>query len=340
MEAAAMSDASRLLFVDDEEAVLSGLRRTFASDPASYDLHFEGDPRQAIETARALRPHVVVSDMKMPGLTGLEMVVAMRAYLSDTRFIMLTGTADLDTAVDAINTAAVFRFYTKPCDPDRLREGVAAALADLRPATGNGGGSLSERIGLAALNRLSLAVIVLDAGARVLLTNNVGARLLSAGDGLTLAAGEICRAADTKQTAELHRLVRAAAERDGEGLGEGMLALGRRSLARPLGVAVTAVEETESDAEALAVLFVADPETLQPPAAPALARLFDLTGAESRLVHALALGDRLEAAAGRCGVTVSTARTYLKQVFAKTETSRQSELIRLVLTSPNISTSP
>ena len=57
-------------------------------------------------------------------------------------------------------------------------------------------------------------------------------------------------------------------------------------------------------------------------------------------MHALALGDRLEAAAGRCGVTVSTARTYLKQVFAKTETSRQSELIRLVLTSPNISTSP
>ena len=308
MEAAAMTDASRLLFVDDEEAVLDGLRRTFAGDPAGYDRFFETDPRQAIETALAIQPHVVVSDMKMPGLTGLEMVVALRAHLPDARFIMLTGTADLDTAVDAINTAAVFRFYTKPCDPERLREGVAAALADIKPATGSGAGSLSERIGLAALNRLSLAVIVLDAGARVLLTNNAGARLLSAGDGLTL--------------------------------GEGMLALGRRSLARPLGVAITAVEETAGDAEALAVLFVADPESMQPPAAPAIARLFDLTGAESRLVHALTLGDRLEAAAQRCGVTVSTARTYLKQVFAKTETSRQSELIRLVLTSPNISTSP
>lgn len=339
MEAADMTDASRLLFVDDEQAVLAGLRRTFAGDSAGYELHFETDPRQAIETASAIEPHVVVSDMKMPGLTGLEMVVAMRAHLPGTRFIMLTGTADLDTAVDAINTAAVFRFYTKPCDPDRLREGVAAAVADIRPATGNGG-SLSERIGLAALNRLSLAVIVLDAGARVLLTNNAGAGLLSAGDGLTLGAGEICRAADPKQTAELHRLVRAAAERDGVALGEGMLALGRPSLARPLGVAVTAVEESVDAAEALAVLFITDPETLRPPAPPAIARLFELTGAESRLVHALALGDRLEAAAGRCGVTVSTARTYLKQVFAKTETSRQSELIRLVLTSPNISTSP
>lgn len=333
-----MTEPSRLLFVDDEEAVLSGLRRTFAGDPARYDLHFETDPWRAIETARATRPHVVVSDMKMPGLTGLEMVITMREDLADTRFIMLTGTADLDTAVDAINSAGIFRFYTKPCEPDRLRDGVAAALADIRPADNGRGGSLSERIGQAALNRLSLAVIVLDASARVLLTNNAGAGLLSVGDGLTLSAGEVCRASDPQQTAELHRLVKAAAGRDGAALGDGMLALARRSLGRPLNVAITAVEEAAGAGKALAVLFVSDPETLQPPPATAIARLFDLTGAESRLVHALALGDRLEDAAKRSGVTLSTARTYLKQVFSKTETSRQSELIRLVLTSPTITT--
>ncbi len=335
-----MTDAARLLFVDDEDAVLDGLRRTFAGDTARYDLHFETDPRTALDTARRVRPHVVVADMKMPGLTGLEMVVAMRPHLAGTRFIMLTGTADLDTAVDAINSAGVFRFYTKPCAPERLRDGVAAALADLRPSAAAGGDGPAARAGLAALNRLSLAVIVLDASARVLLTNTAGAGLLSAGDGLTLGVGRICRAGDPRQTAELHRLVRAAATGDGAALGEGMLALGRPSLGRPLSLAVSAIEGAAGAADALAVLFVADPETARPPAPPAIARLFDLTGAESRLVHALAMGDRLEAAAERCGVTIGTARTYLKQVFAKTETSRQSELIRLVLTSPDISACP
>jgi len=64
-----------------------------------------------------------------------------------------------------------------------------------------------------------------------------------------------------------------------------------------------------------------------------IAALFDLTPAEARLVGALSAGVDLDQAASDCGVTKSTARSYLKQVFVKTGVTRQAELVRLVLTS-------
>ena len=74
---------------------------------------------------------------------------------------------------------------------------------------------------------------------------------------------------------------------------------------------------------------------MRPEVAPDLVRrLFGLTESESRLASAIASGDSIDGAAESMGVTVSTARTYLKQVFAKTGTSRQGDLVRMVLTSP------
>ena len=63
---------------------------------------------------------MVVSDYRMPGLDGVAMIQAMRPLLPHGRFVMLTGVADLDTVTQAINDAGIFRFYTKPCPPERL----------------------------------------------------------------------------------------------------------------------------------------------------------------------------------------------------------------------------
>jgi DNA-binding CsgD family transcriptional regulator len=65
-----------------------------------------------------------------------------------------------------------------------------------------------------------------------------------------------------------------------------------------------------------------------------VSRLFDLTDAEARLAVALGEGHRLEDAADRMGITVSSARTYLKRVFSKTDVTRQAELVRLLLAAP------
>jgi DNA-binding CsgD family transcriptional regulator len=74
---------------------------------------------------------------------------------------------------------------------------------------------------------------------------------------------------------------------------------------------------------------------MQPlPSVETVARLFDLTDAEARLAVALSEGHRIEDAAEILGITVSSARTYLKRVFSKTEVTRQAELVRLILAAP------
>jgi len=82
------------------------------------------------------------------------------------------------------------------------------------------------------------------------------------------------------------------------------------------------------------LLFITDPEQRLDVSPEIIARLFGLTASEARLASALSRGDSMEEAAEAMGVTVSTARTYLKQVFSKTGTGRQADLIRMILTSP------
>jgi DNA-binding CsgD family transcriptional regulator len=108
---------------------------------------------------------------------------------------------------------------------------------------------------------------------------------------------------------------------------------GRRSLAVlvcPLGGA------TSGDAlgRPEVVVFVTDPERRPQLPADILAKLYGLTPAETRLALLLAGGKRLEEAAEELGISTTTARWTLKNLFRKTETDRQADLVRLLLSSP------
>lgn len=327
-----MEDRPRILFVDDEPHVLDGLRRSLHRHARRWETAFISDPVAALAAFRTAPFDVVVSDMKMPGMTGIEMVVAMREAYPDAFAIMLTGTADLRTAIDAINRADVFRFFTKPCPPFLLAEGIAEALAAREERLRAKAKDQAAGMGEAALDRLPVGVLVVDADGRVLFMNRRGAALCAAGDGLSLATGRRCHASTPAETSALLRMAARAAT-EGE---SGALPLSRPSLKRPLSVLVSALPPARVGAEPAAILYVADPDDL--PLAPPeqLAGLLDLTPAEARIAHSLALGHSLEAAAALSGVTVSTARTYLKQVFVKTGTSRQAELVKLVLGLPAV----
>lgn len=115
---------ARILLVDDEPNVLSGLRR---------NLHGRFEFATANGGAEALEKlgdgtgfGVVLSDMRMPGMDGVELLEAVRTRAPDVVRLMLTGNADQETAVKAVNRGAIFRFLNKPCAPDA----VAAALVD------------------------------------------------------------------------------------------------------------------------------------------------------------------------------------------------------------------
>ena len=109
----------RILFVDDEPNVLSAVQRTLRG-------HFEVETCQdstlAVSLVRSKTPFaVVVSDMRMPGMDGVEFLAEAKKNAPDTVRVMLTGNADQQTAIDAVNKGEIFRFLNKPTDPAVLR---------------------------------------------------------------------------------------------------------------------------------------------------------------------------------------------------------------------------
>ena len=96
---------------------------------------------------------------------------------------------------------------------------------------------------------------------------------------------------------------------------------------------IATVAGLHPETRAVAALFLTDPDQELCLPAPTIARLFGLTLAESRLTALLADGNSLEQAAEALGISRHTARNQLKSIFQKTETHRQGELVRLVLTS-------
>jgi response regulator RpfG family c-di-GMP phosphodiesterase len=117
---------SKILFVDDDPNVLAGFQRTLRKQFA-FDTALSGS--EALELLRRDGPYaVVVADMRMPGMDGIELLERVRAAAPDTVRLMLTGNADQQTAVDAVNRGQVFRFLNKPCGPDTLVPALETSL--------------------------------------------------------------------------------------------------------------------------------------------------------------------------------------------------------------------
>jgi DNA-binding NtrC family response regulator len=135
MQAQVAQDAHRprLLFVDDEQRVLNSMRIMFRRQ---FDLFLASHGAEALDIVRDKDIDVIVADHRMPKMTGVEVLSRVRAMSPRTVRILLTGYADLDAVEGSINDSEVFRFLTKPCAPQQLRETIelAAKLAREAPA--------------------------------------------------------------------------------------------------------------------------------------------------------------------------------------------------------------
>jgi DNA-binding NtrC family response regulator len=123
----------RLLFVDDEQRVLNSMRIMFRRQ---FELFLASHGAEALDIVRDKDIDVIVADHRMPKMTGVEVLSKVRAMSPRTVRILLTGYADLDAVEGSINESEVFRFLTKPCAPQQLRETIelAAKLAREAPA--------------------------------------------------------------------------------------------------------------------------------------------------------------------------------------------------------------
>ena len=126
--AAAKSAARRLpavLFVDDEERVLNALASLF---DGVYDVATAASGAAALELLKARRFLVLVSDQRMPGMTGVELLREARSLAPSTVRLLLTGYSDLSAIIGSVNESEVFRFISKPWDQDDLRATLAEAV--------------------------------------------------------------------------------------------------------------------------------------------------------------------------------------------------------------------
>ncbi len=106
-----------ILIVDDEENIRSALRRILRRD---YQLSFAESGDQALEILKTERPDAILSDYLMPEMTGLELLKRCRLIYPDMARVVLTGQAEMQVVIAAINEGAVFRFLTKPWEEEEL----------------------------------------------------------------------------------------------------------------------------------------------------------------------------------------------------------------------------
>ncbi|MDR3553197.1 MAG: response regulator [Syntrophobacteraceae bacterium] len=115
--------AARILFVDDDVNVLDGFRRQFRKTLA---MDTAPGGKEALEVLEQGGPFsVIVSDLRMPGMDGIQFLSRARETAPESVRILLTGYADLETAIDAINQGNIFRFLTKPCKPEDLLKTIS-----------------------------------------------------------------------------------------------------------------------------------------------------------------------------------------------------------------------
>jgi CheY-like chemotaxis protein len=120
------SPLPRVLVVDDEEAILETMTFTFEGD---YEVHTSTDARRALEILDEKAPvAVVLTDQRMPNMSGVEFLAEVCKRHPSTVRIILTGFADMDAIIDSINDGHVYAYITKPWEPDDLKQVMKQAV--------------------------------------------------------------------------------------------------------------------------------------------------------------------------------------------------------------------
>lgn len=119
-----MSEKATLLLVDDEERVLRSLEMLFKH---RFKVLSTADGNEALDMLRRERVHVIVSDQRMPIMTGVELLRRVREISPNTMRLLLTGYSDLEAIVNSVNEGEIFRYLTKPWGAKEITTTVSQA---------------------------------------------------------------------------------------------------------------------------------------------------------------------------------------------------------------------
>lgn len=125
--------SNKILCIDDDANVLTGIQRNLRKQ---FDIDTAVGALAALKLIEKECPYaVIVADMQMPGMNGVEFLNIARKKYPDTVRVMLTGNADQKTATDAVNRGHIFSFLNKPCPPEKLAEVLTDGIKQYRLVT-------------------------------------------------------------------------------------------------------------------------------------------------------------------------------------------------------------
>jgi CheY-like chemotaxis protein len=116
-----------VILVDDDPKILRSIRRTL--DGAPYSIHAFDHPRKALQAVDRLQPAVIIADYQMPDMSGVELLERIKRRWPTTIRIIMTGRAEIETVLNAINRCQVYKFIPKPWNADQMRTDIAEAIA-------------------------------------------------------------------------------------------------------------------------------------------------------------------------------------------------------------------
>lgn len=149
---------SHILFVDDEERIIRSVSTLFRPDD-DLVIHTAVSADEAIYLTKKFPIQVIVSDQRMPGMTGVELLKEVRRLSPNTMGILLTGYAELGDIVGSINESEIFRYLTKPWKNDDLKETVYKALGIAGKLFGIGATQTSVATTVASAKNDSIMVL-------------------------------------------------------------------------------------------------------------------------------------------------------------------------------------
>lgn len=200
--------------------------------------------------------------------------------------------------------------------------------------------TISNQILTEALSLLGHGVIVIDKTGRIVFSNVHADKLMSAEDGIRLRKG-ILSAKDSREDSRLRVAINSFFEMRSTSPGEKhpTLRISRTNDKRPLELSLTAVSPESLDLyenERLALVTIHDVDRIVIADGALLGKFQGLTNAEARIASMLANGNSVKEICEFLNVSNNTVRTHIKRIFSKTSTNRQSELVKLILSSSSI----
>lgn len=344
------ASSALILVIEDEEA----LRRDLIEElqEAGYRTLAARDGQVAMDLLARTAPDLLLCDISMPGLDGYEVLRWMRnerPELSATPFVFLTALSDPREVIDGKRQGAD-DYLVKPIDYDLMLATVAARLRQvdrmrsrhegemetLRQAlTGLSGDGVSGGAE-AALDLISLGVVLLDGRGKPVHINRAAHKMGTDPDFIQTGPDALS-SPDPLSDRKLQRALREAlntAKAGNETVVGVMLHRPQDARYIPVLICSLAVERDTSPDQSHVALFLSAPDRRKRVPGTLLMDLFGLTPTEARVAGALAHSTRAADVAAELGVSQTTISFHMRNLFQKTGTNRQADLIALILAGP------